>query len=296
MINLHRFEALYYVGLYGGIGPAARAMPWSIGKSAVSKQIAALEEETGTPLFRRDPFEWLPLGRRMYEEISPLYEKILEVSRETCGLTGALLRIAASDFILREYIAGLVNLLRRRHPTLRLQLRAGTREEIERWLRDGAIDLGILTVDDPPEALVWQPLLELPLVLLAPVDHPAKTAAEFWATRPVTQPLITPPMSEGATRRFNAGLREGNVFWPVTIEASSIAMVPWLVTAGQGLGLGVGASTLTRLPGLRALPLPGFGRVTVGALWRGHDTPELQFLLELVGQTAQRVTALRSGA
>jgi len=178
---------------------------------------------------------------------------------------------------------------------LRLQLRAGNREEIERWLRDGAIDLGILTVDDPPEALVWQPLLELPLVLLAPVDHPVKTAAELWSEKPVRHRLVTPPMSEGVTRRFGAGLRDRDVFWPVQIEASATALVPWMVTAGRGIGLCVGASTLTNIDGLRVLPLPGFGHVTVGALWRDHSAPELKFLLELVGQAAQRVMALRSG-
>lgn len=295
MINLHRYEALYYVGTYQGIGPAARNIPWTAGKSAVSKQIAAFEREVGTKLFVRDPFAWLPAGQRLFEDIKPLYERLAAHARETCGLTGALLRIGASEFILREYIVPLLDLLRRRHPGLRLEFHAGHRRDIDGWLRSHLIDVAIFAADEPPEAFGWQPLLTLPLVLLTPAHDPRQHADEFWARAPVTHRLVTPPESEGATRRFGAGLRERNISWPVAVQASSTALVPWLVAAGQGVGLCVGAAGLLRHDGVRALPLPGFGQVTVGAVWL-TETPELRTMLELVGQLAQKLNAVHTAA
>ncbi len=288
MINLHRYEALYYVGTYGGIGPAARGTPWTVSKSAISKHITAMEHEIGTKLFIREPFQWLPAGKRLFDDIKPLYERLIAHVRETSGLSGALLRIGASEFVLREYVIPLLDLLRRRHPQLRLQFQAGQRHEIDRALRTHQVDLAILATDEPPETLAWQPLLTLPLVLLVPANDPRQEAAEFWAKAPVTERLVTPPESEGACRRFSAGLRERGVAWPVAVQASSTAMVPWLVAAGQGVGLCVGARSLLHHEGVRALPLPGFGEVTVGAVWQ-TETPALRTMLELVGQLARKL-------
>ncbi len=288
-MNLHRYEAFYYVGEHRGISAAAHAMPWSIGVSAVSKQITALEEEFGGPLFVREPFRFLPLGQRLFEQIAPLYRSLLQVSREAAELTGPLLRICAADFVLREYLLPIVDQLRRAYPKMRVQLRSGSAEEMDAAMRREEIEVAIVLRDAPPDHFEWEPLLSFPLVLVVPHDHPAQCATDFWATRPVKHRLITPPQAEGVTRCFGRGLRDRGVLWPVTVESSSVAFVPALVESGGGVGVCAAARDLVGRHRLRVLPLEGFPPVTTGAQWRGNLTPELRAFLDLVTTAARQL-------
>src|SRR5262245_36648215 len=129
-MNLHRYEAFLYVCEHHGIEPASRAMPWSVGRTAVSKQMKIFEGEQGGLLFVRKPFRLLPRGQQIYDEIAPLYRGIERLMREVAGLAGPLVRIGASEFIQEEYVIPLLPLLHRHHPNLRLQFLPGGTEQL----------------------------------------------------------------------------------------------------------------------------------------------------------------------
>jgi hypothetical protein len=52
------------------------------------------------------------------------------------------------------------------------------------------------------------------------------------------------------------------------------------VAAGLGVGLSVKVPKKALSPKVRALPLPEFPPVLIGALWRGRTTPLLTAFLE----------------
>lgn len=291
-MNLHRLEVLFHVVENRGIKPAARRVPWRISASAISKCMSSLEQEYGMPFFIRDPFELLPAGQRYYDAYKKFYEEIQRVARETAGLNGALLRIGASPYVLKEYMLPLLGLLRRRHPDLQLQIRAGTRHATENALAREEIDIAVLTVDEPPEGSPWQPLLEPPVMLFVPESSPAQDAWACLAARPR---LVTPPSTEAVTRCFGTALQRRNLHCDVAIESSETGEVPFHVQAGGCVGVSVGVGALTTLPGIRALPLAGVGSVTVGAVWR-KSYPELQTLLGLAVASAKAVMKLKDGA
>lgn len=54
---------------------------------------------------------------------------------------GALLRIGATEFIVREYLTPIIAQVRRECPTLRIEILLGNRNQIEQWLDDRMIDL-----------------------------------------------------------------------------------------------------------------------------------------------------------
>jgi DNA-binding transcriptional LysR family regulator len=72
------------------------------------------------------------------------------------------------------------------------------------------------------------------------------------------------------------------VDWFSSIEVSSLDLIEAYVANGFGIGLSVLAPKAKLSLEIRALPLPGFAPVVVGALWRGRPSALLQaFLAEM---------------
>ncbi|HEY0104639.1 MAG TPA: LysR family transcriptional regulator substrate-binding protein [Rhizomicrobium sp.] len=69
--------------------------------------------------------------------------------------------------------------IRLRIPTTSIRVRIGNAGETFSWLRDGQIDIGI--VSDPPgdNAFAYEPLFSDKLVMAVPKDHPLATAESF---------------------------------------------------------------------------------------------------------------------
>jgi hypothetical protein len=61
------------------------------------------------------------------------------------------------------------------------------------------------------------------------------------------------------------------------------------VASGFGIGLSVAIPNSTFSPKIRALQLPGFAPIVLGALWRGKTTPLLQTLLDEMKLRAKRL-------
>src|SRR3954462_2493834 len=75
-MNVHHLELFYYVARHGGISAAVRHIPYGIQQPAVSGQMRALEENTGTRLFERSPFRLTPAGEKLFAHVRPFFENL----------------------------------------------------------------------------------------------------------------------------------------------------------------------------------------------------------------------------
>lgn len=280
-MNVHHLELFYYVARHGGISRAVRAMPYGIQQPAVSSQILQLEQDLGVKLFVRSPFKLTHAGEELYEFARPFFENLETMSARLKKQSAPLLRIGASELVLRDYLPAIVARLREQEPKLRLGLRSGFQAEMEQWLLDREIDLAIVPLDtQPPARLRCLRLLRLPLVLLVPKKSKIKSAAELWAQAEIEEPLICLPQSEVMSRFFRLGLRKKKVDWPQAIEASSMDLVTRYVANGYGIGLSVNLPGMAQHPQVRVLPLDDFDAVEVAALWNGEPTKLIQTVLD----------------
>ena len=280
-MNIHHLELFYYVARHGGISRAVRNMPYGIQQPAVSSQILLLEQDLGTRLFARSPFKLTAAGEQLFEFVRPFFENIDAMAARLRKQSAPLLRIGASELVLRDYLPAVVARLRRHEPKLRLGLRSGFQPEMEKWLLDREIDLAFTPLDaKPPTRLRCLRLLRMPLVLLVSRKSKIKSAADLWARGEIEEPLICLPQTEAMSRLFRQGLRERQVDWPQSIEASSMDLVTRYVANGYGIGLSVDAAEVVRHPQVRVLPLDGFEPVEIAALWSGEPTPRIRALLE----------------
>jgi DNA-binding transcriptional LysR family regulator len=279
-MNIHHLELFYYVAKHGGIMGAVRNIPYGIQQPAVSGQIAQLEEHLGVTLFQRRPFSLTPAGKKLFDFIQPFFAALNSMESELQGGETRHVRIGASGIVLRDHLPELVQNLRRKFPSLKVGLREGLQPELEAMLLQEEIDLAISLVEKKSAPGVRSlPLIELPLVLLVGKKSRFADADQLWKLDKITEPLICLPPTETICRNFQAGLARIGVDWFPGIEASSLDLVETYVTGGLGIGLSVALPKLQLPAGIRALPLPGFDPIIVGALWRGKMTPLLESLL-----------------
>ncbi len=280
-MNIHHLELFYYVARHGGIMGAVRNIPYGIQQPAVSGQIAQLEEHLGVTLFQRRPFSLTPAGKKLFDFIQPFFASLNIIESELQGGEARHVRIGASGIVLRDHLPELVQNLRRKFPSLKVGLREGLQPELEVMLLKEEIDLAISLVEKKAAPGVRSlPLIELPLVLLVAKKSRLTDAEELWRLDKIDEPLICLPPTETICRNFQSGLAKLGVDWFPGIETTSLDLVETYVTGGMGVGLSVAMPRLQLPAGIRALLLPGFDPIIVGALWRGKMTALLQMLLD----------------
>ena len=289
-MNIHHLELFYYVAKHDGIAGAVRNMPYGIQQPAVSAQVIQLENNLGVQLFQRRPFELLPVGVELFAFVQPFFENLDSVGETLRGGMVQTIRIGASGVVFREHLPEVLATAKNDFPTLRPTLRVGIQPEIEKWLLEGEIDLGVTVIDTkPPAELKHDKLLELPMVLVVPSRTKLKSAAAILEQDRIEQTLISLPNNEGISRTFQKELAKRKIDWPSGMEMNSLDLIDNYVSNGFGIGLSLNLPQSKRTSGVKLLPLNDFPNVGIGALWSGQLTPLGK---SLVGHLKQHAATL----
>ena len=282
-MNVHHLELFYYVAKHGGISAAVRHFPYGIQQPAVSGQMRQLEEDTGAKLFERTPFRLTPAGVQLFEHVRPFFENLDGIAARLRGIVEPELRLGGAELALRHHIPVVMQRVKQRFPKLRFSLRSGFQTQLEDWLREGVIDLGVTAVESrPPAQLRRLRLTDVPLVLLVHRNSGVKSCGELFARKRLAEPLISVPTSGVVSRNFQRGLKKHGVAWPQTVEATSIELVADYVANGDGFGVSIAIAPIVRKKEVRVLPLPNFEPMTIGVLWRGEPSPLVRAAIEVV--------------
>ncbi|MFW3897765.1 LysR substrate-binding domain-containing protein [Pseudomonas bharatica] len=157
----------------GGFTQAAQTL--HISQSAVSKQVAQLEQDLGVTLLERHASRLhltaagkvvLERGEAILHLSQALHNELDDLSQLARGELSLGLPLLGSDALF----AGLFAEYRRRYPNIKVQILEGGSRTIEQAVLSGELELGgSLTPNDP--AFDWQPFCNEPLDALLPLDH-----------------------------------------------------------------------------------------------------------------------------
>jgi DNA-binding transcriptional LysR family regulator len=287
-MNIHHLELFYYVARHGGIMQAVRNIPYGIQQPAVSGQVAQLEEDLGVTLFHRRPFSLTPQGKELYDFIRPFFDHLTPMAEKLRGGIAQHLRIAATEIVLRDYLAPILQELRKQFPKLKVSLREGYHPEVIAWLQQQEIDVSVgLLGGKPPPGISSMPMFKMPLVLLVPKRSQLTSAQKLWESDRIEETLITVPSNQPICRAFQNGLAKLKVDWFSGIEVSTVEMVQTYVANGYGIGVTVGVPKTKYHPQVRPLPLEGFESVTFGVLWQGRRTVLLEAFFKSIEKVAR---------
>ncbi|PTY07681.1 LysR family transcriptional regulator [Opitutaceae bacterium EW11] len=282
-MNIHHLELYYYVATHGGISRAVRHMPYGIQQPAVSSQILALEEELGTRLFERTPFRLTPAGEELFSAIRPFFDSLDGLAARIGKKSTPRLRIGAAEAVLSDYLPPILQRLKAHQPPFRLGLRAMGATEIDPLFAAGEIDIALSPLDRRVAGRLKRELLvSVPLALIVPKASKARTPEMLWADGAGSEPLICLPPAERVCWLFHEELKRRRIEWPVSIEASSVALLTRYVANGYGVGVAGFSPALERERSVRVLPLNDFPPLEIYAVWSDEEAPLVKALLEEV--------------
>ena len=174
-------RVLRAVAEYGSFTAAAEALGYT--QSAVSRQVAALEQAARAQLFERTPngARITAAGRAL---LSPAASALDEIDRaaQALGAPGsrpATVRVGLFTSAGAALLVPALRLMRFRAPHVTVLTRDGSTRSLVRSLRASTIDVAVLgmqppfpAVDDQEPALVLDTLVEGELLVAVPADSP----------------------------------------------------------------------------------------------------------------------------
>lgn len=170
----------------GSFAAAARAVGRT--QSAVTVQMQALEEEFGATLFDRSrrPPGLSAAGRAFLPhaiEAVAAYDRLYRVISDT--LVEGHLRLGVVPSVITGIMPRALAALRERYPALHVELAMGLSKELVGRVQARSLDAAVVSDFRLGAAdLRWSPVLQEPLVLIAPPDAPARRAEELIASYP----------------------------------------------------------------------------------------------------------------
>jgi DNA-binding transcriptional LysR family regulator len=145
---LHGIALRYFVEVARTGSLAASSENLHVAVSAISRQIAKLEQEVGTPLFER-----MPRGMVLTEAGELLAQHarralmdgdaVLNEISEAHALGSGIVRVGCTEGFTRYFLPGVLASFHADHPRTRFVLRSGTPAQVEHWVAVGEVDLGV---------------------------------------------------------------------------------------------------------------------------------------------------------
>jgi DNA-binding transcriptional LysR family regulator len=177
-MQVESLEVFRTVARYGSITAAALALRYT--QSAVSRQIAALEAQTGTRLFDRLPrgVSLTEEGRCLLPHAEAILDRLATAHRELDALRGlgaGRLRVGAFPTAVAALMPRALAAFRQAHPDVALSLVEGRTPDLLERLRAGEADVAVVSAppDRPLDATRFDlhHLLDEHLLVAVPRDH-----------------------------------------------------------------------------------------------------------------------------
>jgi len=261
--TLHQLQILDAVVAHGGVSRAAAAM--HLAQPTVSMQLRQLRDALGVALLE-------PSGRGV--RLTPAGEEVLAVARSIlhgaqsleerlamlAGARRGRVRVAAAS-TAEYFIPRLLGEFRRAYPDVEVELAVANRAAVVARLGEGRDDLYVMTQPPSEHAVVADPFVGNPLVVVAPSSHPLASRARV--------PLAELTRHEFVLREPGAGTRlvADAFFGPrglalqARLELGSNEAVKQAVIGGLGiavLSLHALRDELLHHRRIRVLPVEGF--------------------------------------
>lgn len=238
-MDLHQLRTFAAAADARSFSGAARRL--SLSQSAVSRQIEALEEFYGLPLFTRGSrsAELTEAGERLLvyaHDILRQANEAQEALRELRELEAGELVVGATTTPARYLVAPTMVQFADQHPRITLRLVVGRVEEIANALSEGGVDLALISGPVVPQNLFLEPCMGDRLVLIAAKGRPLVGRESVEPHDLLSERLIVPP--EGGCERAavdayieSHGLNEGLRMW----ELDDTETIKQVVGAGGGI-------------------------------------------------------------
>jgi DNA-binding transcriptional LysR family regulator len=241
-MELRDFEWFVAVAEYGTFSRAADAL--HVSQPALSRRIAALEDELGVPLFSRArrQIELTAAGRALAREARGIVTEArmaVDIARSASRGTFGHLRIGYRSAFRYRLLPRSLQLMRERHPEIGLTVSAAPMRDLIDRLRGRVLDIALITSHQAPEELAVDVLREAPIKVALPERHPLANLDVVPLAALADEPFVEIGETDvpGYWSRIRA-LCEAAGFTPQTVvQVEAADLLVACVSSGVGVGL-----------------------------------------------------------
>jgi LysR family hydrogen peroxide-inducible transcriptional activator len=282
-ISLRQLEYVVAVARLRNFHEAAAAC--HVSQPGLSIQLRQLEDQLGVAIFERDRRrvlvtsvgeEIVRRAARVLEEAEGLVESAKAASKPMCGL----LRLGVIPTVAPYALPAALPRLRKKYPELRVRLREAHTADLVQAMRDGELDLLLLSLDADLGGLVEHELFVDAFVVALPRSHRLTSRKSLREKDLDGEPVLL--LEDGHCLRENAlsvcrsaGAKEAGDF-----RAGSLATLVQMVAAGDGITLlpAMAASVESKRGEIVVVPFadPAPGR-RIGFAWRSTSPRVREF-------------------
>jgi len=237
--TLHQLQILEAIARHGSFTRAAEEL--ELTQPTVSQQIKRLTQIIGMPLFEQlgKQIYLTAAGDRVLAASAIISEKFaaLEIAiDELKGLKQGRINLVAST-TAKYFVPRLLGTFRRKHPDIELALHITNQEGVLARLARNQDDLYF--TGRPPSDLdiELRPILENPLVVVAPSNHPLAGKTNIPLKQLATEPFIFREAGSGTRSVVENFLAENRVSVEVLIELSSNEAIKQAIAGGLGISV-----------------------------------------------------------
>jgi DNA-binding transcriptional LysR family regulator len=179
----------------GSVSEAAKIV--HVAPSAISRQVAKLEESLGCTLFERQPRGMVltEAGERLAAWVHATQQDTERVADEVRGLAGqraSRVQVACTEGFAPGLMPEAMVSFRAAHPGARIHLRVGAPDDVSRWLLRGEAELGLKFAVAPEKDLRIEHSRAAPIVAVMAPSHPLARARRLTLQDVVHHPLALP--------------------------------------------------------------------------------------------------------
>jgi DNA-binding transcriptional LysR family regulator len=293
-MDLKQLKALVTVIEAGSVTRAAELL--HLVQPAVTRQIQALEQEFGVPLFERTRSGMRPtkagtgLAERARRALTELDRARAELAPAPEGVTG-IVTVGLLESTAELLTEPLVSAVLADHPAIELRVLTAYSGHLQRWLDDGDLDVSLLYNLSSTPSLNVTPLVREQLWVAAPPTESLHPDRHIPFAEVAARPLVMPSPGHALRALIDGAAQRAEANLDIAVQTNSLALQKLLVRGGHGWTIlpAVGLADDIANGTLSAAPLcePEVRRsVVLGTPRAGPITPAIEVVArELIRQT-----------
>ncbi|MBM3117532.1 LysR family transcriptional regulator [Jeongeupia naejangsanensis] len=262
-------------------------------QSALSHQIARLEDELGAPLFERTSrrVRLTPAGRAFLPAARQLLHDAQRVRDEVAAATGQIrgsLSVSVISALNRPDAVALLAQFHRRHPQVEIKLNSGMSEAMMVEVREHRVDVAFVGLW-PGEAITGlnaMLLCDEALVAILPPAHPLAGASELGLAMLAAERWVDYRSGSAARRQTDEAFIRAGIERRISFEIDHIGLLERIVRQGLAVGMAPLGSA-SALTGVSAVPVCDAPSRRVYCVWAQQPTPAAQAFVELVERSTR---------
>jgi DNA-binding transcriptional LysR family regulator len=219
-------------------GFTAAGLRLGMTQPAVSRAVATLEKELGSPLLARGNGDLtltdagsrvVPHAREALRHLTLLRTEVATVGGEVTGT----LSLASLPSVTRTLVAPQLRTFADRNPAVTIRLLEGSEQEVRDWLDQGAAEAGVVSL--PVSGLDSAVLGDQDMVAVLPADNRLAGWTEIDYVELATESFIR--STGGCAEVFMPMARQVGVDFDVAFEARDMSAVLEIVRGGLGVSI-----------------------------------------------------------